>query len=143
VTAAWLSRSWSRPRCSSSWKRLPCPGGQRDDLVKLIRQRSLLRDCATHLKGGLREDPSVESAGDEGDNVIHLRGCPHEVDYRLLGNGVRRIPGGRQTMALRDDMWIATPLGGMTRLLAGTVTSMTSDGASVSRLISAAVLRLR
>ncbi len=50
------------------------------------------------------------------------------------------IPGGRQTMALRDDMWIATPLGGMTLLLAGTVTSMTSDGASVSRLISAAVL---
>jgi hypothetical protein len=49
------------------------------------------------------------------------------------------VPGGRQVIAVRDEWWITTPAGALTRLFAGIVTLMAGDSSSLSPLISAAV----
>jgi hypothetical protein len=87
----------------------------------------------------LREQPPAVATGHEGDHVVRGGGRLREIDNRFLGDGVRRPPGGRQVIALRDEWRMTTPGGALIRLLAGIVTLMADDSSSLSPLISAAV----
>ena len=68
-------------------------GGHGDDLVKLIAPAELPAEPRHCPQVIFPQQPSVESAGNDGNDIIPIRGRLHEVEHCLLGNAVRRDPG--------------------------------------------------